>query len=129
MRRLRRPAAGFAIALALGGCSAAVASAAPPQTPAPSPADSLTGEQRFNQTCAACHGERGRGTPSGPPLVHKIYEPGHHSDAAFMLAVRNGVTQHHWTFGNMPPQPQVSDAQVRLITAYVRGLQREAGIR
>lgn len=125
MRRYLRPAAGLAIALALGGCSAVSAAVAEP----PSPAAGLTGEQLFNQNCAACHGERGAGTQAGPPLVHKVYEPSHHADAAFLLAVRNGTTQHHWNYGNMPPQPQLTEAQVRLITAYVRVLQREAGIR
>ena len=87
------------------------------------------GEQLFNQTCAACHGVRATGTQTGPPLVNKIYEPSHHSDAAFLLAVRNGSVQHHWKFGNMPAQPTVTDAETREITQYVRALQREAGIR
>ena len=72
---------------------------------------------------------RATGTQIGPPLVHKIYEPSHHSDAAFLLAVRNGTVQHHWNFGNMPAQPTVTDAETREITLYVRALQREAGIR
>lgn len=43
----------------------------------------------------ACHGENGRGTRVGPPLVHKIYEPSHHGDGAFGRAVRQGVVAHH----------------------------------
>jgi hypothetical protein len=61
--------------------------------------------------------------------VHAVYRPGHHGDEAFALAVRRGVVAHHWRFGNMPPQPQVSDSQITPIVAYVRWLQRSAGIR
>lgn len=70
----------------------------------------------------------GAGTEQGPPLVHRIYEPGHHADAAFHMAVRAGVRQHHWRFGNMPPQPQVSEAELRTIIRYVREVQRANGI-
>ena len=48
----------------------------------------------------------------GPALIHAVYQSSHHSDAAFTLAVRVGVTAHHWRFGDMPPQPQVADSQV-----------------
>ena len=43
-----------------------------------------------------------------PPLVHKLYEPGHHSDMAFIMAAKNGVRSHHWRFGNMPPKTLLS---------------------
>ena len=52
----------------------------------------------------------------------------HHGDAAFLLAVRNGVRAHHWRFGDMPPQPGLTGAEVAAITAYVRELQRANGI-
>lgn len=88
-----------------------------------------TGKRAFDATCAACHGADAAGVEAlGPPLVHKIYEPSHHGDAAFLLAVRNGVRAHHWRFGNMPPQPGLTDAEVTAITAYVRELQRANGI-
>ena len=64
----------------------------------------------------------------GPPLVHVIYEPSHHGDAAFVLAVRPGVRAHHWPFGNMLPVEGVSDRAVADIIAYVRALQRANGI-
>ena len=73
-------------------------------------------------------GRAATGGATGPPLVHKIYEPGHHADAAFLLAVRQGARAHHWSFGDMPPIPGVSDAEVGQIVAYVRALQKEAGI-
>lgn len=82
----------------------------------------------FEQKCSGCHGREAKGTDKGPPLVHKIYEPSHHADMAFYLAVRQGVRSHHWPFGDMPPVPGVGDEEVARIIAYVRGLQRAAGI-
>ncbi|HKL65951.1 MAG TPA: cytochrome c [Roseovarius sp.] len=87
------------------------------------------GERAFNAECAACHGANAAGNEGqGPPLVHRIYEPGHHSDMAFVLAAKNGVRAHHWRYGNMPPVSGVTDADVKAITAYVRALQKENGI-
>ena len=57
------------------------------------------GQNAFNGVCADCHGENGAGREGmGPPLIHKIYEPSHHGDMSFLLAVQNGVRSHHWRF-------------------------------
>jgi len=88
----------------------------------------LTGKKAFDANCAACHGANGAGTDKGPPLVYDIYNPGHHDDGAFFRAVRNGVPQHHWRFGNMPPRPGVSDRDITAIVRYVRELQLANGI-
>ncbi len=128
--------------LALAGCSGgagdmnrsagaanAGSSAAATTVPgAGSPSKSRQGEITFNARCAICHGANAVGTAAGPPLVHRIYEPGHHQDFAFHNAVRNGVTAHHWQFGNMPPLPGVSDSDIEAIICYVRELQLAAGI-
>ncbi len=82
----------------------------------------------FTMHCQVCHGENGRGTRAGPPLVHKIYEPSHHGDGAFVRAARQGVVAHHWRFGNMPALPAVTDHEVNAIIRYVRALQRANGI-
>ncbi|SPH25014.1 hypothetical protein DEA8626_04049 [Defluviimonas aquaemixtae] len=88
------------------------------------------GKRAFEAKCAQCHGVDAAGNNSaGPPLVHKIYEPNHHGDAAFLVAVRNGVRQHHWDFGNMMPVEGLTDADVKYIVQYVRELQQENGIR
>jgi mono/diheme cytochrome c family protein len=92
------------------------------------PVDIAAGQVAYETTCAACHGTGGRGSPKGPPLVDRIYEPSHHADASFVIAVRQGVPEHHWTFGDMPPQPNVSDSDVTNIVGYIRGIQRKAGI-
>lgn len=86
------------------------------------------GKAAFNAVCATCHGTNAAGSDKGPPLVHDIYNPGHHSDAAFYLAAQRGVRQHHWRFGNMPAQPQISEAEIRDIVQYVRELQLANGI-
>lgn len=82
------------------------------------------GREEFVANCAQCHGEYAGGTDQGPPLVHKWYHPNHHADAAFFLATKRGVPQHHWRFGSMPPQPQVGDRSLQQITQYVRELQQ-----
>ena len=94
----------------------------------PTPAAHQPGEQLFDRNCAGCHGPKAGGTDKGPPLAHRTYEPSHHSDQSFHLAVRNGVAAHHWRFGNMPPQPQVTEPDVRAIVGYVRWVQRETGV-
>lgn len=86
------------------------------------------GKILFAENCSECHGKTAGGTDQGPPLVHDIYNPGHHADYSFVLAAQNGVRAHHWRFGNMPPQPQVTEAQVMAIVRYVRELQEANGI-
>ena len=83
----------------------------------------------FGQYCAVCHGPNAGGIEgSGPPLIHKIYEPGHHGDLAFVRAAKQGVRAHHWKFGNMPPVEGITDAEVSAIIAYIRSVQRANGI-
>jgi len=91
-------------------------------------AEARVGALLFTENCAACHGEGGSGTDSGPPLIHKIYEPSHHGDASFLMAVRNGVRPHHWRFGPMPKIEGLSDDDVAEIVTYIREVQRANGI-
>ena len=87
------------------------------------------GEAVFNANCAGCHGVNAVGQEGvAPPLVHKIYEPGHHGDQAFVLAAKQGVRQHHWRFCHMPPVANVTDDEIAKIISYVRTLQRANGI-
>lgn len=88
----------------------------------------LAGKPVYERSCAACHGGAGQGSRQGPPLVHKTYNPGHHADEAFRRAIRNGVKQHHWYFGNMPQRSEVTDEEIPKIVRYVRELQEAAGI-
>ncbi|QDG78181.1 cytochrome c [Labrenzia sp. PHM005] len=95
------------------------------------PLDGTTklGERAYNENCASCHGSNAAGQQGiAPPLVHKIYEPSHHADGSFFLAVKQGVRAHHWQFGNMPPVEGLTRRNVELIVAYVRLVQRANGI-
>lgn len=91
-------------------------------------ARALDGRTLFEASCAECHGPTGGGNESGPPLIHLIYAAGHHADLAFVLAVQRGVRAHHWPFGDMPPQPQLTPAQIGAITRFVREVQVANGI-
>ncbi|PCJ08028.1 MAG: cytochrome C [Rhodobacteraceae bacterium] len=87
------------------------------------------GKTAFEAKCAACHGINAVGQQGvAPPLVHKIYEPSHHGDAAFLRAAQNGVNSHHWPFGNMPPVTGLTTADTKGIIAYIRELQKANGI-
>ncbi len=88
-----------------------------------------SGEVAFNESCAVCHGKNAAGTENGPPLIHNLYRPGHHSDAAIFGAAMNGVIAHHWRFGNMPPVEGITEAKLRWIVAYVREMQVANGVK
>lgn len=97
--------------------------------PASLSAGAQQGKTAFDVKCAICHGENAAGrNGAGPPLVHKIYEPNHHGDMAFLRAAQNGVKAHHWRFGNMPPVEGVTRGDVLGIVTYIRELQQENGI-
>lgn len=88
------------------------------------------GARAYDAVCDVCHGANAQGQDGvAPPLVHKIYEPSHHGDMAFVLAAQNGVRAHHWKFGNMPPVEGVTRADILNIVAYIRALQRANGIK
>ncbi len=102
-------------------------------TPIPAPSPDLkprpiVGKALYERNCARCHGVDLKGSKQGPPMLSPIYRPGHHSDAAFQMAVANGARAHHWPFGDMKPVPGVSADDVAHITAYVRLRQRKVGI-
>ena len=93
-------------------------------------AKARSGQEAFEANCAVCHGKNAAGQLGiAPPLVHVIYEPGHHGDESFQRAVALGAPAHHWGFGNMPPVEGLSRSDVERIVAYIRELQRANGIR
>lgn len=91
-------------------------------------ANATEGQGLFAENCAVCHGKNAVGTEQGPPLIHIIYETGHHGDPSFYRAVAQGVRGHHWRFGDMPAIDGVSEAEVGKIIAYIRETQRANGI-
>ena len=115
------------LALTIAGCT--TPTTAPVRVTAPTPPELVRSEALYTEKCSGCHGERALGTPKGPTFLNAIYRPNHHGDGAFQAAVLRGVQAHHWNFGPMPPIPNVSPYEVTQITAYVRWLQQQAGIR
>ncbi len=88
------------------------------------------GKAAYQESCTSCHGDNAAGQEGvAPPLVHPIYEPGHHGDASFHMAAQNGARSHHWPFGDMPPVEDVTQSDVDKILTYVRTLQRANGIK
>jgi mono/diheme cytochrome c family protein len=85
------------------------------------------GAQLYVANCAVCHGSELEGTEAGPPLLSRIYEPGHHPDESFRAAITRGVVPHHWDFGAMPPVPGLDDQEIDAIIAYVRSVQHREG--
>ncbi len=139
VRKKRKQALLFIVigAIALGAIAAAAILSNLPQDsqaftvevkPASLSQEGEEGAAYFKINCQACHGQNAAGTKLGPPLIHDIYNPGHHSDEAFYLAAATGVRQHHWLYGDMPPQPQVAREDVTKIIRYIRELQEANGI-
>lgn len=88
------------------------------------------GKRVFDAACASCHGLNAAGRNGvGPPFVHRVYEPSHHADIVFVMAVRSGVRAHHWQFGSMPAvEDTFTDAEIGSVVRYVRELQEANGI-
>ncbi|GAB3540329.1 hypothetical protein GCM10027343_09260 [Noviherbaspirillum agri] len=121
----------FALALVTGIGFASALHAQTMQIPKPSAGlmpNPAMGKKLFAANCASCHGADLKGSDKGPPMLHKVYEPSHHSDIAFQLAVKNGVRAHHWQFGDMAPVPGLTPDDVAHITAFIRMEQRKVGI-
>ncbi len=82
--------------------------------------DPAQGVQLFSSYCQSCHGATGYGSEQGPPLVDKVYRPAHHADFAFHVAVRDGMRQHHWGFGDMPAVADITPEQTEHVIAFIR---------
>lgn len=123
---MRRAITAFVVLLVAAACAPDTTDTAAPAGEAT--ADAVAGEALYADNCASCHGADLRGTDQGPPHLDPVYEPGHHGDEAFRLAVRRGAPQHHWDFGPMPPVEGLSEQDVEDIIAYVRQRQRAVGI-
>ncbi|MBT8203455.1 MAG: cytochrome c [Acidimicrobiia bacterium] len=122
---MRVLAAAVLVVLILAGCggTGAAESSLTPQN------EELTeqGETLYQANCARCHGTDLRGTSQGPSMLSEVYVPGHHADAAFLIAVQRGSAQHHWRFGDMPAVEGLSTDDVGAIVAFVRETQRIQG--
>lgn len=117
-------AAVFALMLAVAACGGDDIATADAVEPIPADAGGAT---VYALRCASCHGEDLRGTDKGPSQLSIVYEPNHHGDNSYRAAIRNGVPQHHWGFGNMPVIEDITDEQVELVIGYIREQQETLG--
>jgi len=74
--------------------------------------------------CAACHGDRGQGTPLGPPLNGKKWLWSDGSFAGITKTINDGVAQPKNYRSPMPAKggAQLTDEQVKAVAAYVWSL-------
>lgn len=124
MKRLQRMGPLLAALLIGAACGGPVVA---PTAAAPSAELLEEGEALYSANCASCHGDALEGTDSGPSFLSSVYEPGHHGDGAFLLAVLRGVPAHHWGFGDMPAVEGLSPEDVDAIVAFVRQVQERVG--
>lgn len=82
------------------------------------------GEGGYQSNCMKCHGKKLLGTTKGPSLLDDVYKPSHHADLSFYFAVKNGVRQHHWKFGDMPTIAGLTPQRVSDIISYIRWMQK-----
>lgn len=85
------------------------------------------GEALYQASCSVCHGSDLRGTALGPSQLSVIYNPDHHGDGSYAVAVTAGVRAHHWSFGNMPSVDGVTEDDFDRILAFIRENQRVQG--
>ena len=111
------------LAITVAGCGGDDVTA----TPIPPLAPDASGETVYQARCASCHGADLRGTSEGPSQLSIVYEPGHHGDDSYRSAIRNGVRQHHWGFGDMPAVPDITDGQIESVIEYIRTEQQRNG--
>ena len=86
------------------------------------------GKQAFEVNCASCLGKNAADLGGvAQPIVHAIYEPGHHGNESFQRAAAVGVRAHNWLFGDMPAVEGAPGGNIKMVTAYIRELQRANG--
>ena len=117
-------AVALTLSVLLGACGS---NGSQVDTPTQVPDLVAAGADLYAANCAECHGTDLRGTDKGPSHLSEVYEPGHHGDGAFLLAVQRGSRAHHWPFGDMPPIEGLSTDDVEAIVAFVREQQRIKG--
>jgi cytochrome c5 len=83
------------------------------------------GQLIYEKYCSSCHGLQLGGTDKGPPLIHPFYKPSHHGDRSFYRAALEGVRQHHWNFGDMPPVAGMTPGKMDAVVPFVRYYQQQ----
>ena len=119
--------------LAMAACAARVAHLSTVAAPAEHQAvTSLEGHALFTAHCAPCHGATGRGR--GPAAIALSVAPRDFFHERFRyVSTLNGVPteedliqsiRYGRRFGEMPANPQLTDAEVRTLALYIKEIQR-----
>ena len=80
--------------------------------------DAPPGRALFEKTCARCHGADGNGGEMGPAIAKGLAA---RNDQELVALIHNGLP------GRGMPGSNFSDAEMPLLTRYLRGIQRRAG--
>jgi mono/diheme cytochrome c family protein len=124
MRRMHLPAVGLVSVLLVGGCSKS------PEDDGRSRDESTSqaGEMIFETRCFVCHGRAGKGDgPASTGLgaaVRDLTNPSWQnstSDETLRTVIRSGARAVGGSPA-MPPNPDLSDDQIRSLLKFIRGL-------
>ena len=74
----------------------------------------------YQVNCVSCHGTDLLGTNQGPPLLWDLYVSNHHPDKRMALSISDGVSQHHWRYGDMPAQTHLNETEVDDVVFFIR---------
>jgi mono/diheme cytochrome c family protein len=122
MRMALVVASAVVVAVVAAGCGDGEATAPPVQ------GDAAAGSIPYREYCAGCHGEDGRGAAAGPGLLDARYALPGFDDQALVTAIVEGAPEREWDFGPMPRIRGLGQQELADLVAFVRELQRGAGI-
>ena len=88
------------------------------------PGNFITGQAKFHEVCANCHGPDAMGGNKAPKLIQKKFISLNYSDQSIARIIINGSSS-----GAMPSQKRkVSEKEINEIIKYLRYSQKEAGL-
>jgi mono/diheme cytochrome c family protein len=93
-----------------------------PASQAAASASSLSGADIYSQTCAACHGDNGKGTVPGAPNFTRTDGPMSQSDETLFKHIKLGFKSSGSPMA-MPPKGgnmRLTDDDIRTVVAYIR---------
>ena len=84
----------------------------------------MTGQTKFHELCANCHGPDAMGGNKAPKLIQEIFSSSVYSNESIAMTITNGSSS-----GVMPSMKgRVSEKGINEIIEYIRYAQRDAGL-